>query len=1062
MLYFQGNFTSWLDGSPLGNIGWNNKELRNQWPQNISLYNAEVLPSDNEMLGAIQFIFHLSNIFPQPEFDIERNCTAVFTSFSCKPTGWVAIPCQQKIFTNFVCEKQRNKPITSSMNNTRPKPLIKPKELNCEREWFLIGQKCLYLMTFDKNVSFDEAQFECASYESKILSVEQVLPPYPYKYNFNLNSELASIGINFPEKYASLQNKLVTSIPFPIKVNYYLDAILDIVLLVTPNDIMFPIIEDSTNDCWVVVQGNAIPADIYTPVGVVEQHYDIKKRFCSVPIKVFSFICEKQPIALNITCGPYQSGCWDGSCILLIYVCDGVYDCLDKEDEVECPPMTYKTDGIVTINNNNTLMIPCIKSDTNNTVNKQTVEYVHVHSLCDGKHVCYVISEDLCTYNSMKYISLSRYGVLKHLAHHIHFSGNYLEKLIEDIKHNKLLEKGYVNKSETQYLKYDVTNLQLLCNENNVYYNFTDFCYIRDRHLCTYAKYSVSCVNLLCPGMFKCFESFCIRLSYVCDGHIDCPGGQDEINCSNISCNGFLKCRNENRCVGLQQICDGVVDCHYSSDDELFCGECPTYCICTGYTTHCTAIHENTYRLITASYAKAVVFKTIIKHAIIQNMLTKGLVYIDLSVCELQSISSKQFNKIKHFSNILYANFSNNLIEVGALLTQTIFSKLVILDLSINFFTILGNNTFKSLSNLKTLLLDQNPIIHFKLSVFRFNKKFTILGLQRVDFRRQIIVERMSTYLNFTIVVDDTSFCCYFQERVDCVVKTRIMSNFICSGLIHEHIKLVIFKCLTTLAILTSAVFTGYYVYYVGRQAKHNFLFLTFINIGVSELLLSVCLICLAIANNINVNVIIWQTSVYCIVLHSIVTISLAANIIVKVLSSYVLLLKICYPFKHQCRYVRFMWLLCLLVWIALAISYTLFVSHADMHFLYSAFCTVWCQNSDFIYLNIVIASLEFISICLLIVCVKLMATRLNQSSAVFTTAARSNMTLKVCLPFVLETIGDISLRFPITTIVILNIFEARQLDTWCENVILYLVPCKIVICSISHILLKVGTLYKK
>ena len=80
-------------------------------------------------------------------------------------------------------------------------------------------------------------------------------------------------------------------------------------------------------------------------------------------------------------------------------------------------------------------------------------------------------------------------------------------------------------------------------------------------------------------------------------------------------------------------------------------------------------------------------------------------------------------------------------------------------------------------------------------------------------------------------------FAVVFQEKVDCIVKTGILSNFICSGLIHERIKLVIFKCLTTLAILTSAVFTGYYVYHVGRQAKHNFLFLTYINIGVSDLL---------------------------------------------------------------------------------------------------------------------------------------------------------------------------------------------------------------------------------
>ena len=105
------------------------------------------------------------------------------------------------------------------------------------------------------------------------------------------------------------------------------------------------------------------------------------------------------------------------------------------------------------------------------------------------------------------------------------------------------------------------------------------------------------------------------------------------------------------------------------------------------------------------------------------------------------------------------------LIEDGALLTQKIFSKIVILDLSHNFFTILGNNTFKYLGNLNSLLLDQNPITHFKLNVFRFIKKFSILSIQRVDIRRHIFVEKMSTYLNFTIVVDDTSVCCCFPRK---------------------------------------------------------------------------------------------------------------------------------------------------------------------------------------------------------------------------------------------------------------------------------------------------------
>ena len=148
----------------------------------------------------------------------------------------------------------------------------------------------------------------------------------------------------------------------------------------------------------------------------------MKQRLCAAPINVSSFICEKQPIVLNMTCGVYQPRCEDDSCILLVYLCAGVYDCLTKEDEAEYPLMTYNTDGIATINSDNTQMILCIKNNkvANITVGKELITYVPVHSLCDGGHVCNIVSEEHCTYKSMHYIDFSSYGNINQYEYEEH------------------------------------------------------------------------------------------------------------------------------------------------------------------------------------------------------------------------------------------------------------------------------------------------------------------------------------------------------------------------------------------------------------------------------------------------------------------------------------------------------------------------------------------------------------------------------------------------------------------------------------------------------------------
>jgi hypothetical protein len=42
--------------------------------------------------------------------------------------------------------------------------------------------------------------------------------------------------------------------------------------------------------------------------------------------------------------------------------------------------------------------------------------------------------------------------------------------------------------------------------------------------------------KFLCPeNTVKCPGSYCIEQRFLCDGHIECPGGEDEQDCSKWS-----------------------------------------------------------------------------------------------------------------------------------------------------------------------------------------------------------------------------------------------------------------------------------------------------------------------------------------------------------------------------------------------------------------------------------------------------------------------------------------------------------------------------------------------
>ena len=105
---------------------------------------------------------------------------------------------------------------------------------------------------------------------------------------------------------------------------------------------------------------------------------------------------------------------------------------------------------------------------------------------------------------------------------------------------------------------------------------------------CRDGSHLLNCRYINCINTFKCPQSYCIPLRKICDGKRDCYGNEDEIDCNNNVCPGYLKCREFELCIHPTDICDGYSHCPHGDDEEL-CDilGCPSGCTCLARSVVC-------------------------------------------------------------------------------------------------------------------------------------------------------------------------------------------------------------------------------------------------------------------------------------------------------------------------------------------------------------------------------------------------------------------------------------------------------------------------------------------
>ena len=326
----------------------------------------------------------------------------------------------------------------------------------------------------------------------------------------------------------------------------------------------------------------------------------------------------------------------------------------------------------------------------------------------------------------------------------------------------------------------------------------------------------------------------------LCDGAIDCPDGEDEETCDDVTCPGLLHCREDNLCVHPVDICDGVVHCLLSWDDEKLCNtnQCPESCICRGAATYCHTLMPAAINVsinTTAFVAKSVIVKysfnlrhcqklmhlaiqnsSFYKKSIFKHMFAKlaHLQYLSLFNNKIVYIEERAFADMY---KVKFIDLQGNYFKVISTSMLTGFQLIKHLDLSYLFIQELQTGSFDSFTPCLYLNISNNILSVLHEDMFRGLIKLTILDLRYnlISAISQLLLLSM----NYVRVYMDYPFqCCHSTASQLCITReTNPLLRSPCVNIVDLYVIRVINTCCSAFALPTLAVIL--YVVYNSKKA---------------------------------------------------------------------------------------------------------------------------------------------------------------------------------------------------------------------------------------------------
>ena len=279
-----------------------------------------------------------------------------------------------------------------------------------------------------------------------------------------------------------------------------------------------------------------------------------------------------------------------------------------------------------------------------------------------------------------------------------------------------------------------------------------------------------NCRHIQCTNTFKCPLSYCIPLRKVCDGIYDCYNGEDEYNCHNNICPGYLKCRDVEFCIHPAEVCDGYNHCPHGDDEELSDSVgCPAGCTCLGHSAWCRDgrfSYIPKFQFTDMAYLSMGLYNTC--NPIFANLsLLSTLATLDLSSSMIFSICPAFQTEYKFYKSLHALYLQYNYINY---LSHTCFAKLLsilVISLCGNPLIGIADDAFEGVT-LNVLILRNTSITSLSnewMNKFHDLKILDKRGIQLIDLPKSVVYTFKKLDALYT---DDLRLCCVLKNIQGC------------------------------------------------------------------------------------------------------------------------------------------------------------------------------------------------------------------------------------------------------------------------------------------------------
>ena len=387
------------------------------------------------------------------------------------------------------------------------------------------------------------------------------------------------------------------------------------------------------------------------------------------------------------------------------------------------------------------------------------------------------------------------------------------------------------------------------------------------------------------PTHFQCPpDGYCLPVFLRCNSVYDCPGHEDEHDCTGYQCEGLFRCRMSTICVDVRHICDGVFHCP-SRDDESLCTQspCPTGCTCYGLAFVCRqAFPVHQHRQLRYLHANGsglgvgdVANNTMLVHLGLPNcgieklppMLMPNLNSLDLSQNQLTSLGHTSLSLFPWLRRLSLAGnpVTSSMFTKGERNTDVTFRHVLHLDLSRIQITHLDLRVLVAFPSLQSLNLSSCGIDRISRG-----SSNTPRNLRSIDFRGSAMTHFprkgfQSVESLQLVFADSFKVCCPGNlpagfDLNNCHAPFDELSS--CDALLRTDFYRVALSVYAALALMGNAVSFVFRLLEDSRTRRSSFAVFV-VHLCISDFLMGIYLAVVGVADRLLEGVYLWEDAAW-------------------------------------------------------------------------------------------------------------------------------------------------------------------------------------------------------